>query len=77
MAHCLTEMTTIQNSTPTDADDSDPVESMIKKTGCLDLHYALIDCMADHRDWRKCQPQVIFDVFKNVSITLTMSTLSK
>lgn len=40
--------------------DEDPVESMIKKTGCLPLHYAVIDCMADHRDWRKCQPQVNF-----------------
>uniref|UniRef100_A0A914WXE8 CHCH domain-containing protein n=1 Tax=Plectus sambesii TaxID=2011161 RepID=A0A914WXE8_9BILA len=47
------------NKTPDVVDgDEDPVESMIKKTGCLPLHYAVIDCMADHRDWRKCQPQV-------------------
>lgn len=36
----------------------DPVEEMLKKTGCIDLHYAVQECMAEHRDWRKCQDVV-------------------
>ncbi|KAK7104817.1 hypothetical protein V1264_019475 [Littorina saxatilis] len=39
-------------------EEEDPVENMIKKTGCIQLHYAVQDCMGEHQDWRKCQPQV-------------------
>ncbi|XP_015457422.2 cytochrome c oxidase assembly factor 4 homolog, mitochondrial [Astyanax mexicanus] len=39
-------------------DENDPVEQMILRTGCANLHYALQDCMAEHQDWRKCQTQV-------------------
>lgn len=39
-------------------DDDDPVEKMLKKTGCLELHYAVQECVADTKDWRKCQSQV-------------------
>ncbi len=44
-------------------DDVDPVDEMIKRTGCLEKHYAVQDCMAEHHDWRKCQMQVMD--FKN------------
>lgn len=36
----------------------DPVEEMLKKTGCIDFHYAVQECMAENRDWRKCQSEV-------------------
>jgi hypothetical protein len=39
-------------------DDIDRVELMIVRTGCLDQHNALIDCMAEHHDWRICRTQV-------------------
>ncbi len=39
-------------------EEEDPVTEMIKKTGCLDQHNAVMECMADHRDWRKCQIEV-------------------
>ncbi|KAM9321462.1 cytochrome c oxidase assembly factor 4 homolog, mitochondrial [Gastrophryne carolinensis] len=39
-------------------DEEDPVERMIGRTGCTPFHYAVMDCMAEHQDWRKCQPQV-------------------
>ncbi|XP_028657074.1 cytochrome c oxidase assembly factor 4 homolog, mitochondrial [Erpetoichthys calabaricus] len=39
-------------------EEDDPVELMISKTGCAHLHYAVQECMAEHQDWRKCQPQV-------------------
>lgn len=39
-------------------DEDDPVDEMIRKTGCLDKHYAIQFCMADHKDWRKCQVEV-------------------
>ncbi|XP_072021653.1 uncharacterized protein [Amphiura filiformis] len=42
-----------------DDDEVDPVDEMIKRTGCIEKHYAVQDCMAEHRDWRKCQPQVM------------------
>jgi len=41
-----------------DDDEIDPVEEMIKKTGCLELHYETQFCMAEHQDWRKCQNEV-------------------
>ncbi|XP_049819089.1 cytochrome c oxidase assembly factor 4 homolog, mitochondrial [Aethina tumida] len=37
---------------------TDPVEEMLKKTGCLELHYNVQECIADKKDWRKCQDQV-------------------
>lgn len=43
---------------PVTDNDLDPVEEMLKKTGCIDLHYAVQECMAEHRDWRKCQDVV-------------------
>ncbi|XP_032680118.1 cytochrome c oxidase assembly factor 4 homolog, mitochondrial [Odontomachus brunneus] len=36
----------------------DPVEQMLKKTGCIELHYQVQECIAEHQDWRKCQDQV-------------------
>ncbi|KAG6465750.1 cytochrome c oxidase assembly factor 4 homolog, mitochondrial [Manduca sexta] len=38
--------------------DDDPVESMLKKTGCLELHYKVQECIAETKDWRKCQDVV-------------------
>ncbi|XP_028277725.1 cytochrome c oxidase assembly factor 4 homolog, mitochondrial [Parambassis ranga] len=39
-------------------DEDDPVEQMISRTGCTELHYAVQECMAEHQDWRVCQDQV-------------------
>ncbi|XP_018317543.1 cytochrome c oxidase assembly factor 4 homolog, mitochondrial [Mycetomoellerius zeteki] len=36
----------------------DPVEQMLKKTGCIELHYQVQECIAEHQDWRKCQNEV-------------------
>ncbi|KAK1168141.1 hypothetical protein AOXY_G11018 [Acipenser oxyrinchus oxyrinchus] len=47
-------------------DEEDPVDHMIVKTGCAQLHYAVQDCMAENQDWRKCQPQV--QTFKNCMV---------
>ncbi|XP_074529178.1 cytochrome c oxidase assembly factor 4 homolog, mitochondrial [Halichoeres trimaculatus] len=44
-------------------DEDDPVEKMITRTGCAELHYAVQECMAEHQDWRACQSQV--QTFKN------------
>ncbi|XP_075989363.1 uncharacterized protein LOC142985213 [Anticarsia gemmatalis] len=38
--------------------DEDPVENMLKKTGCLELHYKVQECIAETKDWRKCQDAV-------------------
>lgn len=43
---------------PADDDDMDPVEKHLSKVGCLNLHYAVQECMFDNKDWRKCQEQV-------------------
>ncbi|XP_077402003.1 cytochrome c oxidase assembly factor 4 homolog, mitochondrial [Vanacampus margaritifer] len=46
-------------SDPSDEEEAeDPVERMISRTGCAELHEALQDCMAEHRDWRACQSHV-------------------
>ncbi|XP_033624177.1 cytochrome c oxidase assembly factor 4 homolog, mitochondrial-like [Asterias rubens] len=39
-------------------EEDDPVDGMLKKAGCLELHHAVQDCMAENRDWRKCQKEV-------------------
>ncbi|XP_003492172.3 cytochrome c oxidase assembly factor 4 homolog, mitochondrial-like isoform X2 [Bombus vosnesenskii] len=36
----------------------DPVEEMLKKTGCMELHYEVQECIVETQDWRKCQEQV-------------------
>ncbi|XP_018904246.1 uncharacterized protein [Bemisia tabaci] len=41
-----------------DHEDSDPVEKMLKQAGCLELHYKIQMCIADTKDWRKCQNEV-------------------
>ncbi|CAM4729606.1 unnamed protein product [Leuciscus chuanchicus] len=41
-----------------DENEDDPLDGMISRTGCAELHYALQDCMAEHQDWRKCQTEV-------------------
>ncbi|XP_050311710.1 cytochrome c oxidase assembly factor 4 homolog, mitochondrial [Anthonomus grandis grandis] len=37
---------------------TDPVEEMLKRTGCMELHYKVQECIAESQDWRKCQDQV-------------------
>lgn len=36
----------------------DPVELMLKRTGCVDLHYKVQECIAETGDWRQCQQVV-------------------
>lgn len=36
-------------------DIQDPVEQMLKKTGCIELHYQVQECIFETQDWRKCQ----------------------
>ncbi|KRF98030.1 cytochrome c oxidase assembly factor 4 homolog, mitochondrial [Drosophila tropicalis] len=38
--------------------EQDPVEVMLKKTGCIDLHYKVQECIAETGDWRMCQEKV-------------------
>ncbi|RZF36461.1 hypothetical protein LSTR_LSTR009557 [Laodelphax striatellus] len=40
------------------SDTEDQVEKMLKKTGCLNLHYLVQECIAETKDWRKCQSAV-------------------
>lgn len=42
----------------TEEEEEDPVEKMIMKTGCIEQHYKVQECMADNGDWRKCQEEV-------------------
>ncbi|KAL0132619.1 hypothetical protein PUN28_000403 [Cardiocondyla obscurior] len=37
---------------------TETVEEMLKKTGCLDLHHEVLDCISKLGDWRKCQTEV-------------------
>ncbi|XP_034173426.1 uncharacterized protein LOC117601134 isoform X3 [Osmia lignaria lignaria] len=39
-------------------DVEDPVERMLDRTGCKELHYQVQECIAETQDWRKCQEQV-------------------
>jgi len=35
--------------------EHDRVISMLEKTGCLELHFKVEDCMVENKDWRMCQ----------------------
>lgn len=39
-------------------EEDDPVISMIKRTGCLEEHYAVVECQYDKKDWRACRSEV-------------------
>ncbi|NXG45669.1 COA4 factor, partial [Psilopogon haemacephalus] len=41
-----------------DEEGEDPVDALISRTGCMEQHRALQECMAQGQDWRRCQPQV-------------------
>ena len=41
-----------------DDEEEDPVEKMLDKAGCAKEHYAVQECMAETKDWRKCQDHV-------------------
>ncbi|XP_049539907.1 cytochrome c oxidase assembly factor 4 homolog, mitochondrial [Anopheles darlingi] len=36
----------------------DPVEQMLKTTGCINLHHKVQECIAGTGDWRLCQEVV-------------------
>ncbi|KAH9406623.1 Cytochrome oxidase assembly factor 4 [Tyrophagus putrescentiae] len=36
-------------------EEKDPLEEMLDRTGCKEVHFSLQECMYEHRDWRKCQ----------------------
>ena len=36
-------------------DPTDPVELLLQKTGCLEAHYKVQECIAETGDWRQCQ----------------------
>ena len=36
----------------------DPVDLMLKKTGCIDFHHKVQECIAETGDWRQCQDKV-------------------
>ncbi|XP_038005937.1 cytochrome c oxidase assembly factor 4 homolog, mitochondrial [Motacilla alba alba] len=38
--------------------EEDPLDARIARSGCLEQHRQLQECMAERRDWRHCQEQV-------------------
>ncbi|KAI9582851.1 cytochrome c oxidase assembly factor 4 homolog, mitochondrial [Glossina fuscipes] len=38
--------------------EQDPIDLMLKKTGCIDYHYRVQECIAEFGDWRHCQNKV-------------------
>ncbi|XP_015599540.1 cytochrome c oxidase assembly factor 4 homolog, mitochondrial isoform X2 [Cephus cinctus] len=51
-------MSVSKASSSSQNDIEDPVELMLKRTGCIELHYLVQECIAETQDWRKCQEQV-------------------
>ncbi|XP_034851429.1 60S ribosomal protein L18a isoform X1 [Mirounga leonina] len=39
-------------------EEEDPLDQLISRSGCAASHYAVQECMAQHQDWRQCQPQL-------------------
>lgn len=36
-------------------EDEDPFDARIRKSGCAKFHFALQDCVDQHKDFRACQ----------------------
>lgn len=49
-----------------DKEEEDRIEKLIHDSGCWDHHIAVVECMMEHGDWRKCQTPV--DVFLKPNI---------
>lgn len=59
----MTEPTTSTEKPPLshwarDEAEEDRVETLIRRSGCWDQHLAVVDCMAERKDWRQCQEQL-------------------
>ncbi|XP_053214585.1 cytochrome c oxidase assembly factor 4 homolog, mitochondrial-like [Panonychus citri] len=39
-------------------EEDDPVTLAIKRTGCLQLHFDVQECIFETKDWRACKQQV-------------------
>ena len=47
-----------QNQDLAQDEEEDLYETLLEKSGCAKLHYALQDCYFEHNDWRKCQKEM-------------------
>ena len=43
---------------PAAEEEEDLVDTLLKRTGCMEQHYAVQACMAESGDWRRCQDRV-------------------
>ena len=41
-----------------DGEEEDLVDTLLRRTGCMEHHYAVQACMAESGDWRRCQDRV-------------------
>ncbi|NWR43254.1 COA4 factor, partial [Regulus satrapa] len=39
-------------------EEEDPLDAVIARSGCLEQHRRVQECMAERRDWRHCQQQL-------------------
>ena len=47
-----------KTTTEEEEEEEDPFYTIIEKSGCSKYHYALQDCYAETRDWRKCKKEM-------------------
>uniref|UniRef100_A0A8C9NJH9 COA4 factor n=1 Tax=Serinus canaria TaxID=9135 RepID=A0A8C9NJH9_SERCA len=47
-----------QDQSSISIEGEDPLDARIARSGCLEQHRQLQECMAERRDWRHCQEQV-------------------
>ena len=48
-----------ETSGDTGADEKDPYDQMLERSGCVKYHHKLQDCFFDKgNDWRKCQKEM-------------------
>ncbi|NWY67676.1 COA4 factor, partial [Erithacus rubecula] len=43
---------------PEEEEEEDPLDARIARSGCLEQHRRLQECMAERRDWRRCQEEL-------------------
>jgi len=44
---------------PAEDEEEDLVDKLMRRTGCMEQHYAVQACMAESGDWRVCQDKVV------------------
>ncbi|NXC04247.1 COA4 factor, partial [Orthonyx spaldingii] len=56
--HAWSRAATERGEAEQEEEEEDAVDAMIARTGCLEQHRRLQECMAERQDWRHCRQEL-------------------